>query len=120
MLDVVQTVFAFDCQGLGHAVVLAALCVTATLVGVVNRTHRLLNAYFIEGEWPGITRETGPGLGTRCHGCGHHLSMHDHATGRCCYGTPLGHVAIILALPLPLLVRDMLQQAGCSCHRHDV
>ena len=115
MSDVVRTVFAFHCEGLGYAVVLAALCVTATLIGVVNRTNRLLRAYFIDGDWSELVHHPGPGA--RCDACGHHLGVHDRSTGRCCYGTAQEHLAVLIALPLPPLVRDMLQQAGCSCRR---
>ena len=117
MSDVVWAALDPECPGWAYAMVLATLCVTATLVGVVNRTHRLLRAYYLEGDWPGMVQHDERGPGTCCEVCGHHLSVHDRGTGRCCYGTPLERVAIILALPLPLLVRDMLQQAGCPCHR---
>ncbi|MCY9785166.1 hypothetical protein KIK06_14875 [Nocardiopsis sp. EMB25] len=101
-----------------YTVVLVALCVTVTLVGVVNRTHRLLRTYYVQNRWPGIVHREDKGPGTVCGVCGHHLAVHDAVTGRCCHGTPLDHLAVIIALPLPLLVRDMVQEAGCACRLH--
>ncbi|RKS04961.1 hypothetical protein DFP74_0541 [Nocardiopsis sp. Huas11] len=103
------------CVGWGYALVLASLCVIAILVGVVNRTARLLQTYYVEARWPGIVHREEMGPGTICGPCGHHLAVHDRATGRCCHGTPLDRLAVVIALPMPLLLRDMLQQAGCPC-----
>ncbi|WDZ90559.1 hypothetical protein [Nocardiopsis sp. HUAS JQ3] len=115
MFDVAWTVFDLDCLEWEYALALTGLCVTVTLIGIVNRTSHLLSTYYVRGQWPGMVHHDERGPGTICGPCGHHLAAHDRATGRCCHGTPLDHLAMIIALPMPLLVRDMLQQAGCPC-----
>jgi hypothetical protein len=115
VFDVFQPGFDLGYVEWEYALVLAVLCVTVTLVGVVNRTSRLLRAYYVQNRWPGVVHREETGPGTVCGLCGHHLSVHDRATGRCCHGTPLDHLALVIALPMPLLVRDMVQQAGCPC-----
>lgn len=110
-----QTAVDPGCLEWEYALVLTTLCVILSLVGIVNRTRRLLDTYYVRGAWPGMLHPSEKGPGTLCGVCGHHLTVHDRATGRCCYGTPLDHLATIIALPVPLLVRDMLQKAGCPC-----
>ncbi|OLT24911.1 hypothetical protein BJF83_23575 [Nocardiopsis sp. CNR-923] len=115
MLDGMWPWPGLGCVEWEYTLVLSALCVTVTLVGVVNRAHRLLRTYYLANRWPGVVHREDTGPGTVCGECGHRLAVHDAATGRCCHGTPLGHLAVIIALPLPLLVRDMVQEAGCPC-----
>ncbi|WP_159944934.1 hypothetical protein [Nocardiopsis sp. FR6] len=115
MLDVVWNLIAPGCVEWGYTLTLAVLCVIATLVGIVNRASRLLRTYYVQARWPGVVHREETGPGTVCGLCGHHLAVHDRATGRCCHGTPIDHLAMVIALPLPLAVRGMLQQAGCPC-----
>ncbi|NYH51316.1 hypothetical protein HNR06_000905 [Nocardiopsis arvandica] len=115
MFDIAWSAFDLGCVEWEYALTLTVLCVTATLVGIVNRTSRLLQTYYVEARWPGVVHREETGPGTVCGLCGHHLAVHDRATGRCCYGTPLDHLAMVIALPMPLVLRDMLQQTGCPC-----
>ncbi|WP_159944606.1 hypothetical protein [Nocardiopsis sp. FR6] len=115
MFDVAWSFFGLDCVEWEYTLTLTALCVTTTLVGIVNRTSRLLNTYYVRGDWPGMVHYSERGPGTLCGVCGHHLAVHDRATGRCCHGIPLDHLAMVIALPMPLLLREVLQQAGCPC-----
>lgn len=116
MFAVAWTVLDPGCVEWKYALTLTTLCVTATLIGTVNRTSRLLDTYYVRGQWPGLFHPSERGPGTLCGQCGHHLTVHDRATGRCCHGTPIDHLAMIIALPMPLLLRDLLQQKGCPCH----
>ncbi|WP_051415677.1 hypothetical protein [Nocardiopsis sp. CNT312] len=104
------------CVGWDYTLALTGLCVTLALVGTVNRARRLLQDYYVDDGWPGMVHRSERGPGTVC-GCGHHLAVHDKRTGRCCHGIGLDRLALLLALPFPPLVRDMLQEAGCSCRR---
>ncbi|MEE2038921.1 hypothetical protein Q8791_17015 [Nocardiopsis sp. CT-R113] len=115
MFDDALTSFDLGCAEWEYTLTLIALCVGATLVGIVNRTSRLLDTYYVRGDWPGIVHREDTGPGTVCGPCGHHLAVHDRATGRCCHGTPLDHLALIIALPMPLMFRDLVQAPGCPC-----
>lgn len=121
MFDLVYPYLASPLSGLscGQALVGAlALSGTSTLfvlLGTLSRTHRLLQIYYVRGDWPGMVHHTEKGPGTVCGACGHHLAVHDRFTGRCCYGTPMELLAVCIALPLPRRVRTLVQQPGCAC-----
>ncbi|GAA1115405.1 hypothetical protein NE857_26055 [Nocardiopsis exhalans] len=100
------------------AVALCGASVAATLCGLTVRAHRLLQTYYVRGDWPGMVHLTEKGPGTVCGVCGHHLSVHDRFTGQCCHGTPMGLLAVCIALPLPRPVRALAQRAGCGCRLH--
>jgi hypothetical protein len=100
----------------GYALVLVVLTSTAAVVGVINRLGRLIQRYYVDGDWPGLAHYRDLSTRAVCR-CGHHLSVHDADTGRCCHGLPLDHLATVIALPLPPLVRDLMQRPGCPCVR---
>lgn len=116
MFDAVWPWTGLGCVEWGYALTLAGLCVSATLVGVVNRTSRLLRAYYAGGHWPGMAHYAERGPAAVC-GCGHHLSVHDPGTGRCCHGLAVDHLALLVTLPLPPLLREMAQRPGCPCRQ---
>ncbi len=103
------------CPDWGTALLLAGACVLVTLAGTVARTARLLDRYYVQGDWPGMVHHSERGPGTLCGHCGHHLTAHDRATGRCCHSLPLDRLAAIITLPMPLPLRGLVQRAGCPC-----
>lgn len=121
MFDLLRPHLTTDPAHLGweHLLLLVAglcgACVIATLYGTITRAHRLLQTYYVRGDWPGMVHHTETGPGTVCGACGHHLAVHDRATGRCWHGTPMDFLAVCIALPLPRRVRALAQQPGCPC-----
>ncbi|WP_201294930.1 MULTISPECIES: hypothetical protein [unclassified Nocardiopsis] len=99
-----------------YALALAALTLMTAVVGVINRLGCLVQRYYVDGGWPGLAHYRDLSAQVVCW-CGHHLSVHDADTGRCCHGLPLDHLATVIALPLPPLVCDLVQWPGCPCAR---
>lgn len=115
MFDLVYPYLTTQLGCVSRETALCTVSVVVTLFGTTARAHRLLNTYYVRGDWPGMVHLDEKGPGAVCGVCGHHLSVHDRSTGRCCYGTPMEVLAVCIALPLPRRVRALVQKPGCAC-----